>query len=66
MMKNITPKTISKQVIVNKGTGAGGANTTKTGGSFENKTSNEARLLANGFVKKIFNKNKYGYCLFKK
>jgi hypothetical protein len=38
--------------IINKGTGAGGANTNVTGKSFEQKTENETRLLANGFVRK--------------
>lgn len=36
----------------NRGTGAGGANTNVTGKSFEQKTENETRLLANGFVRK--------------
>ncbi len=38
--------------IVNRGTGAGGANTNKNGKSFEQKTENESRLLSNGFVRK--------------
>jgi len=38
--------------IINKGTGAGGANTNVTGKSFEQKTENETRLLAAGFTKK--------------
>ena len=38
--------------IINKGTGAGGANTNVTGKSFEQKTENETRLLASGFVRK--------------
>ena len=37
--------------IVNRGTGAGGANTNANGKAFEDKTSNEPRLLAEGFVK---------------
>jgi hypothetical protein len=36
---------------VNRGTGAGGANTNLFGKKFEDKTNNEARLLANGFTK---------------
>jgi hypothetical protein len=38
--------------IVNKGTGAGGANTNVTGKSFEEATNNESRLLAKGFERK--------------
>ena len=37
--------------IINKGTGAGGANTNLNGKSFEKKTENESRLLSNGFVR---------------
>jgi hypothetical protein len=49
--------------IVNRGTGAGGANTNLNGLSFEKKTSNELRLLSNGFVRKSIpnSKAKYGY-----
>lgn len=36
---------------INKGTGAGGANTNLYGKKFEEKTSNESRLLEKGFVK---------------
>lgn len=46
--------------VVNKGTGAGGANTNISGKSFEQKTENETRLLSNGFTKKIINPNKKG------
>ena len=35
--------------IVNKGTGAGGKNTTKSGSTFEKKTSNKTRLLDSGY-----------------
>ena len=38
--------------IINRGTGAGGANTNINGKSFEEKTSNEQRLLSAGFIKK--------------
>ena len=45
--------------LVNRGTGAGGANTNKSGKSFEQKTENETRLLQSGFVKKaIIEKSK--------
>lgn len=40
--------------IVNKGTGAGGANTNYYGKKFEEKTNNEERLIKNGYKK-----NKY-------
>jgi len=51
----------------NKGTGAGGANTNKNGKAFEELTSNEPRLLANGFVKHVVpgKKGKYDYYLEK-
>ena len=37
--------------IKNRGTGAGGANTNPKGKTFEEETSNEHRLLENGFTK---------------
>lgn len=53
--------------IVNKGTGAGGANTNVSGNAFEEKTSNESRLLAGGFVRTQIQgcKGKFAYCLRK-
>ena len=53
--------------IINRGTGAGGANTNVNGKSFEEKTSNEQRLLANGFIKKSIPgyKGKSAYYLMK-
>ena len=53
-------------VLVNRGTGAGGANTNKSGKTFEQKTENESRLLATGFLKKSIvdkNKAKFNYFL---
>lgn len=54
---------------INKGTGAGGANTNVSGKSFEEKTENESRLLLNGFVRKtipgVKSDNKYNYYLIK-
>ena len=50
----------------NKGTGAGGSATNHNGLAFENKTDNESRLLAGGFVRKNIpgkEKTKYGYYL---
>jgi len=42
---------------INKGTGAGGANTNYYGKQFEEKTNNETRLLEKGFVKNSLTKN---------
>ncbi len=55
------------KVLLNRGTGAGGANTNKFGKLFEKKTENESRLLENGFVRKIIPgcKSKCGYYLVK-
>jgi hypothetical protein len=53
--------------IINKGTGAGGANTNINGKNFEEKTKNETRLLLKGFVRKaipgVSCKSKYNYYL---
>jgi len=38
-------------IVVNKGTGAGGANTTYYGKKFEEKTNNQIKLLSDGYVK---------------
>jgi hypothetical protein len=40
----------AKQKIINKGTGAGGANTNKTGKPFEENTNNLKQMLDRGFV----------------
>ena len=50
---------------VNKGTGAGGANTNYYGKKFEEKTNNQSRLLDAGYTKCRVTKNKYGYYLSK-
>ena len=63
---SFTPSTPT--AIINKGTGAGGANTNFTGKSFEQKTENETRLLASGFIRKQIpgcEKAKTGYYLVK-
>jgi hypothetical protein len=55
-------------IIVNKGTGAGGANTNYYGKKFEEKTNNQQRLLENGYTKNSFTKKpkqKYDYYLSK-
>ena len=65
---NLSVKKISKNNIINKGTGAGGANTTKSGNYFENITSNEKNLTQEqGFFKKslFVNKKLKGYFLEK-
>jgi hypothetical protein len=43
---------------INKGTGAGGANTNYYGKRFEEKTNNETRLLESGFIKHLFDDKK--------
>ena len=42
--------------VINKGTGAGGANTNYYGKKFEEKTNNHLRLLNNGYNKNSFTK----------
>jgi len=69
-LQTIQQKSDAVISVVNKGTGAGGANTTKNGKAFEEKTSNEPRLLSFGFVKhnipsKKGKKAKYDYYLEK-
>jgi len=54
--------------IVNKGTGAGGANTNYYGKKFEEKINNQTRLINDGYIKNSFtkkNKKKYDYYLSK-
>lgn len=46
-----------KNKFFNKGTGAGGANTNLFGKKFEDKTNNEKRLLAMGYIKHSFTKH---------
>jgi hypothetical protein len=58
----------AEPIIINKGTGAGGANTNFNGKKFEDKTNNQLRLLENGFVKQSFTSkstNLYDYYLSK-
>ena len=62
----ITEPTLN--IIVNKGTGAGGANTNYYGKKFEEKTNNQIRLLNDGYIKNSFtkkSKKKYDYYLSK-
>ena len=54
------------KMIINKGTGAGGANTNLYGKKFEEKTDNQPRLLEVGYTKHKLNKTKtYDYYLSK-
>lgn len=46
-----------KKSIINKGTGAGGSNTTFYGKKFEDKTDNQSRLLEMGYIKNGTKKN---------
>lgn len=55
-------------VIINKGTGAGGSNTNYYGKNFEDKTNNQIRLINDGYTKQNFTqkqKNAYDYYLSK-
>jgi len=61
-MENIVSQMSNLKITKkNKGTGAGGKNTTLNGGSFEKVTSIESKLLEEGFSKKEFNKSKQYY-----
>jgi hypothetical protein len=39
-----------ENIIINKGTGAGGSNTNYYGKKFEDKTNNQQRLLSKGYT----------------
>jgi len=59
---------VSLNVIANKGTGAGGANTNYYGKKFEEKTNNLTRLLNDGYIENSFTKKQkkaYNYYLSK-
>jgi len=57
---------LTTTLIVNNGTGAGGANTNLYGKKFEEKTDNKPRLIENGYEKVILNKkNKHDHYLTK-
>lgn len=55
-----------RNIVINRGTGAGGANTTSTGASFEDKTHNQPRLLLHGYVENRLSSAKHGFTLTKK
>jgi hypothetical protein len=63
-----TTEETTQPIIVNKGTGAGGANTNYYGKKFEDKTNNQKRFLENGYTKNSFTKKPkkaYDYYLSK-
>ncbi len=49
--------------IINRGTGAGGANTNYHGKKFEDKTNNQIRLLNDGYIKNSFTKKPKKYMI---
>lgn len=53
-------------IPMNRGTGAGGSNTTLNGKSFEDSTDNEQRLIDSGYIKTQTGKGKFSYYLQKK
>lgn len=55
----------TQSLIINKGSGAGGANTNYYGKKFEEKTNNQQRLLEMGYTKHSFTKKAYDYYLSK-
>jgi hypothetical protein len=55
----------NKLKIKNKGTGAGGSNTTLFGSEFEKNTSFKNILIDNGFIEIQMNKTKFGFYLKK-
>ncbi len=68
MSEIITVEDNTQPMIVNKGTGAGGANTNYYGKKFEDKTNNQQRLLENGYTINSFTKTPkkaYDYYLSK-
>lgn len=60
-------KVSTMSAIINRGTGAGGANTNLNGIAFEDKTDNSSYLLKNGFIQKPIpgSSGKYAYYLEK-
>jgi hypothetical protein len=54
IVDKIEEKDFTKLYSVNRGTGAGGANTNLYGKKFEEKTNNENRLIEQGYQKKSF------------
>lgn len=54
---------ISVQKVLNRGLGAGGANTNLNGKAFEQLLSQEERLLQKGYTRNVMNTTKFGYYL---
>jgi hypothetical protein len=50
---------VEQPKVLNKGTGAGGANTNLYGKKFEDKTNNELRLLEQGYTKQYYTDKKF-------
>tara|TARA_B110000967_G_scaffold13337_1_gene12843 strand:- start:1461 stop:2084 length:624 start_codon:yes stop_codon:yes gene_type:complete len=68
MNEPTTTEENTQLIIINKGTGAGGANTNYYGKNFEEKTNNQPRLLEMGYTKNSFTKKPkktYDYYLLK-
>ena len=68
MSEIMTTEEPKQPILINKGTGAGGANTNYYGKKFEEKTNNQQRLLEMGYTKISFTKNpkkEYDYYLSK-
>jgi len=68
MSESNTTEENTQLIIINKGTGAGGANTNYYGKKFEEKTNNQQRLLEIGYTKNSFTKKPkkaYDYYLSK-
>ena len=68
MSESNTTEENTQLIIINKGTGAGGANTNYYGKKFEEKTNNQQRLLEIGYTKNSFTKKPkkaYDYYLLK-
>jgi len=58
MSESNTTEENTQLIIINKGTGAGGANTNYYGKKFEEKTNNQQRLLEIGYTKIVLQKTK--------
>lgn len=66
--EDIEIEKVKSKEFINKGTGAGGANTNYFGKKFEEKTNNQIRLLNDGYTKNSFTKKPkkiYDYYLSK-
>jgi hypothetical protein len=66
IIKMATKQETEENNPINKGVGAGGANTNLFGKLFENKTNMKDTLHKKGFIEKRMNKSKCGYYLQKR